>query len=358
MRQKPHHFSPKALALALIASLASVGISSSPNPAIASAPINCTTYASGGTATAIVIDGATFCRHVFSTVGPATFTVFDSRITVVDYLIVAGGGGGAGRDVGGGGGAGGVVSNLKTGGTTTPGLAITTNTAIDVVVGAGGAGSGDIGSGIGQASDGSISRLGDPTANGGGGNYASPGVNGGIGGDFSSFVGTDIGDDGWFAGGGTGASHRDGGGTASPIAAKGGGGLESGGTNIGTRSGKPNTGGGEGASRGLGLTGGTGGSGIVVIRYSLPPASSGICDGSSSQNGFPVTAGHGSMFCIDSAADQQIDASYLAYSVGSSSARSGLWFESFTMEKVSTITRSNTTLPVGRTGLEPVTDGL
>jgi hypothetical protein len=355
--------------------------------------VTCSSIATGGdTISEITLAGTTYCRHVFTTLGSASFQVLDRRVTAVDYLVVGGGGGGAGRDVGGGGGAGGLVSNLKPGGPNAPGLAVTPNNPVTVTVGAGGAGSIDRSDGTGTGARGENSTLAGvdvAQGGGGGGNYQSAGLSGGSGGgsgrastvtaaatpnqgtlggqgkasstsgnggggggggagapgsagsdrrggdggaglDYSAFFGTDVGgDNGRFAGGGAGAGHRS---DAIAIASGGigGGGQESGGTdstNIANRTGKAATGGGGGASRGEGLSGGNGGSGIVVIRYVLPPASMAICDGSSTQGGLTVTAGHGQVFYIDSAAGQELDSSYLSYTVSSTSARSGLWVQ-------------------------------
>jgi hypothetical protein len=183
-------------------------------------------------------------------------------------------------------------------------------------------------------------------AGGGGGGFGAPGENGsqtragngGVGGDFSGLVGADIGDEGWFAGGGGGAQHRN---TYSSSGRLGGDGGKGGGggqpknaTSSGANgeNGMANTGGGAGSATALGGNtpngrGGNGGSGIVVVRYVLPPEAMAVCDGSSTQNGLTVTAGHGRVFYIDSAPGQDLDAAYLSYTVRSTSARSGLWVQ-------------------------------
>jgi hypothetical protein len=71
------------------------------------------TWASGGVVGDYESGGNYYRVHVF--VEPGTFTVSDSSLTDVDYLVVAGGGGGGGANLGadaqGGGGAGGVRSD-------------------------------------------------------------------------------------------------------------------------------------------------------------------------------------------------------------------------------------------------------
>ena len=71
------------------------------------------TWASGGVVGDYESGGNYYRVHVF--VEPGTFTVSDSSLTDIDYLVVAGGGGGGGANLGadaqGGGGAGGVRSN-------------------------------------------------------------------------------------------------------------------------------------------------------------------------------------------------------------------------------------------------------
>ena len=71
------------------------------------------TWASGGVVGDYESGGNYYRVHVF--VEPGTFTVSDSSLTDVDYLVVAGGGGGGGANTGadgmGGGGAGGIRSN-------------------------------------------------------------------------------------------------------------------------------------------------------------------------------------------------------------------------------------------------------
>jgi hypothetical protein len=298
----------------------------------------CNQAATGGTIKAVTIGADIFCRHTFTTVGSSTFTVRDSRISRVDYLVVAGGGGGADRVSGGGGGAGGVVSNLKPGGTNSSGALVTANTPISVVVGAGGAGGqvvatntivseqggnssfGSLPNAVGGGPGGryaedSLSRLaggsgggsgrhlntsnssatsgqgnsggrGSGTTGGGGGgggagavganapasatDSASQGGAGGAGLDYSTFFGSDIGNSGWFAGGGAGAASNAST-AAQALGGQGGGGNEGVRDSGGGFAGVANTGGGGGAARNYSSgNGGNGGSGIVVVRYALP----------------------------------------------------------------------------------------
>lgn len=230
----------------------------------------------------------------------------------VEVLVVAGGGGGCL----GGGGAGGVLYDDV--------FAITTDSSpYTVTVGAGGTGSVDtnpsgngansvfgtltaIGGGAGAYNGGTYhgadggsggggldgTRAPSPGSgttgqghDGGDGNYASSPYpdgggggagsvggngsvshsgNGGSGLDYSNEFGTDVGENGWFAGGGGGGSYYQGtGGTAE----HGGG---SGATNDNSgENGTANTGGGGGGGY-MSKTGGSGGSGIVIIRYYHP----------------------------------------------------------------------------------------
>jgi hypothetical protein len=102
---------------------------------------------------------------------------------------------------------------------------------------------------------------------GAGGNGNTPtsqdrGGDGGIGKNMSNLFGTNVGDNGWFAGGGGGSSHY---GANNGIGGKGGGGNA---TDTTIRSeAKFSTGGGGGASRGHHIVGGQGGSGIVIVKY-------------------------------------------------------------------------------------------
>ena len=261
----------------------------------------------GGTVTAVGDD----CVLQFTTVGSYTWTP-PAGITTVDVLVVGGGGGG-GADAAGGGGAGGYIYQQ--------GFAVSGSTAINV----GSGGVGGTNSTATTASNGSNSVFGSLTAIGGGrggtynGGAGASGGSGGGGGFVSGTAGNGTNSQGnvggaggnlWgggpAAGGGGGAggagtfgntSDGNGGpglsnsitGSARWYAAGGGGGrwsvttnIENGGSGIGGRGagscganpsmpGTANTGsGGGGAPAGCQTYGSAGGSGIVIVRYSLP----------------------------------------------------------------------------------------
>lgn len=272
--------------------------------------------ATGGDSIYTYNDGGIDYRvHVFTNSGNFDVTYVQGGVGV-EYVIVAGGGAGGGASPtrgGGGGGAGGVLQNL--GGSQ---LAVSVQ-SYPIVVGAGGAavvgniaapngdnssafgltaigggggaysgkgvsggsGGGSVDNGgkaaaiAGQGMDGGNSD--HPSKAGGGGGYSVAGEagillvdpktngQGGDGFDASSFIGTSIGDSGWFAGGGGGGNRANNANTPS----QGGGGA--GGRNFATvapQAGTANTGGGGGgATEGSIRVGG--GSGIVVIRYPL-----------------------------------------------------------------------------------------
>jgi len=260
--------------------------------------------ATGGTSTnTYMVNGTKYIVHIFTEGG--TF-VPDNELEV-EYLVVAGGGGG-GADYfsrgGGGGGAGGFLAN------TSLSLPVDTYT---IVVGAGGAG----GSGAsGEAQNGGDSSITNAaltvnivaTGGGGGGNSKSAGAAGGSGGGGGSQNGSaggageaGQGNDGGAgngastiqdSGGGGGGAGGPGGDAGVGVAGVGGAGLSS-----SIRDGTPvtyaaggngsvygeqgtvtdeddNTGNGGDSVEQLGndSPGGAGGSGIVVIRYVLPPA--------------------------------------------------------------------------------------
>lgn len=229
----------------------------------------------------------------------------------VEYLVVGGGGGGAPPNSGnignGGGGAGGFLSNTN--------YTITASTSIIVTVGAGAPivapSLGAISSNGSDSMFGSITSIGggsgraygtsNPSANGGsggGGTYdttapgsgtAGQGYTGGLG--YAGGAGYGGGGGGGAGGvggnggasGGTGGIHKTSSisGTSTNYAGGGGGGVASGGTG-GTSTGgggagglstsgsygTTNTGGGGGGGGGSSGTGSSGGSGIVIIRYS------------------------------------------------------------------------------------------
>ena len=287
---------------------------------------DCESLASGGTSSAVSIDGDEFCVYVFDTAGTETFEVLDARVMEVDYLVVGGGGGGAGRDIGGGGGAGGVLVGAASvsvgvsypvvvgdggaggGNDERAGSAGESSTVFGVTAlgggGAGGwtfpAGSGGSGGGgpgaasrdldddpppdlsggagtPGQGNDGGAGQaIGEDWYGGGGGGGAGApgsdafdGRHGGDGVDVSATFGAGVGVDGSVGGGGGGAGHRRTGDSTLGRGGDGGGGsagISSGGIGV------PGTGGGGGASRGSGATfiGGKGGSGVVTVRLLAP----------------------------------------------------------------------------------------
>jgi len=176
-------------------------------------------------------------------------------INTITYSTTGGGGGeGFGHTLGSGsnGGSGGGGASGANGGT---GIAATLG-QVDIIQGQGYRGMG-----------------GDWSAGGGGG-YSVAGssgtssTGGGVGGDgldLRVFVGTSIGDSGWFAGGGAGGNHTTGKRVAS--GGKGGGGaagITTGGAGV---AGTDNTGGGGGGATNYIGNGGAGGSGIIIIRY-------------------------------------------------------------------------------------------
>jgi len=161
--------------------------------------------------------------HTFTSSG--TFTISQVGSAAIEYLCVAGGGGGGSS--GGGGGAGGYLVD------TTSSLSAQ---AYTVTVGAGGGHGSNNGN---PGGDGNNSVFGSIISTGGGGGAA--------------WVGAELGS--W----GTGGTGGAGGG------GQGGQGLGAGGTN-----GQTNTGGGAGGhSQNASRPNGTGGSGIVVIRYPI-----------------------------------------------------------------------------------------
>ena len=241
------------------------------------------------------------------------FTIKDTALnpmpSTVEYLVVAGGGGGGGAG-GGGGGAGGYR--------TATGYSVSSGSTITVTVGAGGyagvatlygngyagsdsvfgsitssgggggategvvAGSGGSGGGSGVQSNGANRQGsgtvgqgnnggngGNPGGGGGGGGAGAVGVtatnnNGAAGGDGlqSSISGTAT----YYAGGGGGASYNNPG--TGGAGGNGGGGAGRGLSNQIGENGSSNTGGGGGGgSKTTAQYGGTGGSGIVIIRY-------------------------------------------------------------------------------------------
>ncbi len=270
------------------------------------------------TASAVVATGGnmvntgTYVIHTFTNAGTTNFTV--AIAGNVDVLVVAGGGGGGG-DIGGGGGAGGLIY--------TQSLAVTAG-PYTVTVGAGGVGGpigivgfrgsnsvfgtliaygggggggwnnssaatpGGSGGGgysgangaAGTNTQGNAGGNGGPTGTaypgGGGGGARSNGVpgtatnggNGGSGTNLPQFATVGGFPAGWFAGGGGGGVYNN----AGPEGQGGNGGGGNGGaravSNYGSNGVVNTGGGGGGASRySTMLTGGSGGSGIVIVRY-------------------------------------------------------------------------------------------
>lgn len=268
---------------------------------------------SGGNA----LDTASFSGdtiHFFTSGGSLSCTGTGNA----QILVVGGGGGGNGQS--GGGGAGGLVFNnsyslsdgtysvtVGLGGTGTDngsqssfsntiiayggGGAITGNTCCKAGVnggsgsGAGRSSSANAGTaiaGIGGTSygnDGGLSTSGQWQGSGGGGGAGGDGGNssggssstetggaGGIGMDFSSYFGTTHGVSGWFAGGGGGGIAGSTTNKSNALGGQGGGGNGGAYYGITAQNGLPNTGGG-GGGNGNGTVNTTGGSGIVIIRY-------------------------------------------------------------------------------------------
>ena len=269
-------------------------------------------------------------RHVTTAgAGPDSAGVIITTPIDVEYLVVAGGGGGCGsanaNTSGGGGGAGGYRSS-RDGENTGGGLAsenklvATPSTNYAVTLGGGGAGSSSYGTPGTNGVNSSFASI-TSTGGGGGGNYTAFAQNGGSGGGsgtrssatyqpagtgvsgqgFAGGVGTAYGNGGAAGGGGAGAVGGNasgntagnggigvtstitgssvtrggggGGGTFNSSASSGGaggGGAGGGGANTNGTSGTANTGGGGGGSASTNgtNTGGSGGSGIVILRYS------------------------------------------------------------------------------------------
>jgi hypothetical protein len=269
--------------------------------------------ATGGT---ITTDGA-YTIHTFTTSG--TFSVPTARN--VDVLVVAGGGAG-GNSTGGGGGGGGVIYqgsyNVSTGSKTVTvgagGIGGPTNgtnganSVFDTLTAIGGGGStvsgGSGGGGTYWASGGSgtagqgyaggagrtgsgADASGNPYSSGGGGGAGGAGGNGttlssGNGG--VGYVSSISGSAQYYGGGGGGGadSYR-----RNPSNGTGGnGGGGNGGNTSAGANGTPNTGGGGGggANRPSSYDGGSGGSGIVIVRYLTSLAAPAISFGSTPAN--------------------------------------------------------------------------
>ena len=261
--------------------------------------------ATGGT----VVDSGGFRYHTFTSSG--TFQITKGTNSV-EYLVVSGGGGG-GFDVGGGGGAGGVVGGTSSigvgsytvtvgaggagapatsGGQASDGVASSFNANASIggggagswqgangrsggsggggggsnALSAGSAGAGTAGQGFAGAAGQKMGFTGNNGIGGGGGGAgaAGSGQNGGNGTTaysvwgLATSTGQNSGGIVYYAGGGT--TSDDGGGSAGTPGLGGGGATQANGT--------ANTGGGGGGS-GATSTQGSGGSGIVIVRYAL-----------------------------------------------------------------------------------------
>lgn len=252
---------------------------------------------SGSKATGgIVSSDGTYWYHMF----PYSGTFTPTTNLTADYLVIAGGGGGAGNQ-GGGGGAGGLRSTVGTtggGGSLESALSLTANTGYTVTVGAGGVGtwgsqtSGSnsvfstiTSTGGGKGGNGGVN--GSSGGSGGGGGYAGspPAGTGGAGTTNQGYAGGDgvvaqYGGSGGGAGGagtaGNNASITGGAGvqiTAFANATQTGvnsGYYAIGGNNNGSGNGTVNTGNGAQANQNNGANnGGSGGSGLVIIRYAI-----------------------------------------------------------------------------------------
>lgn len=276
----------------------------------------------------VVYDDANYWYHVFTSTGVFT----PNQNVTCDYLVVAGGGGGAGWYGGGGGAGGLRSTVGSTGGlgTLESPISVSSGTSYTITVGAGGpsqtqgsnsvfstitatgggrggsyesnSGGGNGGSGggagsgngsgvwlnagqaspVGQGFNGGAGNGSNSGSAGGGGAggaasnaSASPNgtaTNGGVGlqlTSWASVTGTGV-SNGYFAGGGGGGSTVGGGnGAYAGTGGLGGGGAGSLTANSGVATaGTANTGGGGGGSGYNVATGGAGGSGIVIIRYS------------------------------------------------------------------------------------------
>lgn len=242
----------------------------------------------GGETISINIADKYYRLHMFKNVGDNIFSI--SRGGLVDVLVVAGGSGGGGGISGdywgGGGGAGEVVWSTSTtvsvgeftatvgdGGFSATsasqgGNAGNPSSVFDITAKSGTAarngyggnsGNGFTGGGRGTSGRGAGGGAGASENGGDGGLY---GGDGGDGIDLSAFLGSTIGDDGWFGGGGAGYNADSSGG----IGGKGGGATPTSSSSTVNNSGMANTGGGAGERTGKG------GSGIVILRYEISPS--------------------------------------------------------------------------------------
>ena len=265
--------------------------------------------ASGGTETT----SGGYKYHTFTSSGTL---VGSGGSGSVEYLVVAGGGGSSG----GGGGAGGLRSGTasvsansysvvvgagggsataagtnQSAGSNSSALSITSNgggrgSTRTLTAGSGGSGGGGGhdntsagGSGTsGQGNSGGAGRAGPFGTGGGGGGATQAGSSGGRGNPSTGGAGgngsnaysswataTSTGSSGYYAGGGGGGSSTDAGAPGASTAGLGGGGIGSNADGSSGSGGAQNTGGGAGGSEWHGGPSGSGGSGIVIIRYAV-----------------------------------------------------------------------------------------
>jgi hypothetical protein len=176
--------------------------------------------------------------------------------SVFGTLVAVGGGGGGNRNTdafdGGSGGGGGYDTS---GGSGTAGQGFAGGSGTNDHGGSGGGGAG----GIGESGNGNDGRA------------------GGVGLNYISVFGTDVGENGWFAGGGAGGGRDTG---IGGVGGVGGGG--DGGANADGNPGLNGTGGGGGGGGDNGNKGGDGGSGIVIVKYTTTVKSGLIPVGSGS----------------------------------------------------------------------------
>jgi len=231
--------------------------------------------------------------YVFTNTGEAHthYTITFNNPSLCDILVVGGGGGGHGNyiinDAGGGGGGGQVIFSSdflvstgiyniyvgNGGGQSGNGY----NSSFNTIIAEGGYGSTGFNGGNSGAN---LTSGGSGGGGGAGGNgeewylympdddIVFHGGNGGAGVNYSSFVGTSVGHNGWFSSGGAGSGKYRGASYYYDIFTEGGEAPQGGGGNGAAQgnghNGLANTGGGGGG--GTGGSGGSGGSGVVILR--------------------------------------------------------------------------------------------
>jgi autotransporter-associated beta strand protein len=282
--------------------------------------------------------------------GAAASNAIDAAVAV-DYLVVGGGGGGAGRDIAGGGGAGGVLSNLTSSAAPTllsagDGYAVTVgaggNGGVNAANGANGGSSSFAGvTALGGGGGGRWNGTPNTGASGGGGGgfYTTAGAAGTAGQGFAGGAASGIGGGGggaggpgqngrpggankagdggvglvvpimsdelattlaigevsdgavYFGGGGGGSPHRNNTAEGPGLGGLGGGGDAPASNALTPQAGSANTGGGGANSRSDNpsrYTGGSGGSGVVVVRYAGSPQAAGgtVTEGTGADAGY------------------------------------------------------------------------